>query len=315
MPASPSLRAFLKRNHWPQILNLQEVKINPSDEVTKSAVQNAVNRRASDIEDEGPEYTVRFCLPRDKYNAKGFGRKVYGVATVMRKDYFEQDVTICREVDWDLEGRVLVVETKSKLAVLNLYCVNGTDNDYKDSATGQVVGTRHDRKLAFHKLLLKECKDLETQGFRVVVTGDLNISPRPIDGFPKLRTVPEQHVQNRADYNHKFLDEKNMDGLRAIDSFRHLHPTTRKYSWLSTTRPWLSSCDRVDHILLSRSMVDDHDMISHADGSHATSGEGIQSSSDDTEPKVILLEADILMTEADRSPSDHCPIFVTLDVD
>lgn len=308
------MRAFLQRNHWPQILNLQEVKINPSDEVTKSAVQKAVNRRTSDTDDTGPEYTVRFCLPRDKYNARGFGRKVYGVATIMRKDFFDQEVRVCREVHWDLEGRVLIVETRNRLAVLNLYAVNGTDFDYKDPDTGSVVGTRHDRKLAFHRLLLQECKDLERKGFRVVVTGDFNISPQPIDGFPKIRTLPEQHVRNRADYIHKFLNEENMNGLRAVDSFRYLHPKTKKYSWLSTTRPWLSSCDRVDHILLSRSIVEDRKTVLTTTSASSPLQEGAPSSSEDTSLKVRLLEADILMTEADRSPSDHCPIFVTLEV-
>jgi len=214
---------------WPEILNLQEVKINLTDEATKRAVEKAVNQSAAHP-DDGPEYTVRFCLPRDKFNARGFGRKVYGVATIIRRDFMVRDVDTVREVDWDLEGRVLVVETRSKLSIWNIYAVNGTENPYKDPNTGAIAGTRHNRKLAFHDLLLRDSLRLEKDGWRVILTGDMNISCATIDGFPALRVKPEQHVRNRADYNKKFLAIDNPDGLRAIDTFRYLHPTTRKYT-------------------------------------------------------------------------------------
>ena len=306
--SAPSLRAILKRMQWPQILNLQEVKINPSDEATKRAVEKAVNQSATHP-DDGPEYTVRFSLPRDKYNARGWGRKVYGVATILKKDFMMQDVETVREVDWDLEGRVLVVETRSKLSIWNIYAVNGTDNPYRDPITGAIAGTRHDRKLAFHDLLLRDSLRLEKDGWRVVLTGDMNISCAPVDGFPSLRVNPEQHVRNRADYNKKFLDIDNPNGLRAIDTFRYLHPTTRKYTWISTSKPWLSSCDRVDHILVSRSLADKGEHDSQNTASKA------QSSGLKMPPRVSLVEADILMTEVDRASSDHVPICVRLKIE
>jgi len=136
----------------------------------------------------------------------------------------------------------------------------------------------------------------------------MNISCAPIDGFPALRVSPEQHVKNRADYNKKFLAIDNPDGLKAVDSFRYLHPTTRKYTWISTSKPWLSSCDRVDHILVSRSLTDtiEHD-------SQITASEA-QSSDLTIPPRVSLVEADILMTEVDRASSDHVPIYVSLKI-
>jgi len=307
-PSAPSLRAILQRNSWPQILNLQEVKINPADEATKRAVERAVNQNPLHP-DDGPEYTVRFCLPRDQHNALGFGRKVYGVASIIRRDFMMQDVETVREVDWDLEGRVLVVETRSKLCIFNVYAVNGTDNAYKDPKTGAVSGTRHDRKLAFHELLLQDSLRLEKDGWRVVLTGDMNISCTPIDSFPALRVHPEQHVRNRADYNKKFLAIDNHDGLRAVDTFRYLHPTTRKYTWISTSKPWLSSCDRVDHILISRSLIE-------------TKGHGSQDAASKAQslglaapPRVSLIEADVLMTEVDRASSDHVPVYVNLSIE
>ena len=50
---------------------------------------------------------------------------------------------------------------------------------------------------------------------------------------------------------------------------------------------WKESCDRVDYFLLSRE-------LSQIEGT--------------------VKEADVLMSEAERGPSDHVPIWVSLDV-
>ena len=283
-PITTSLRNFLRRHHWPQILNLQEVKINPDDKVSQRAVEKAVNLCRSGP-DDGPEYTVKFCLPRDRYNATGFGRKVYGVITIIRDDFLRDHVTTVREVDWDVEGRVLVVETRSKLAIWNIYAVNGTTNPYRDPTNGDVKGTRHDRKLAFHQSLLDECKRMESDGYRHVLAGDLNVARAPIDGYPKLRMKPEQHVKNREDFNTKFFDSE--DGMQALDSYRHLNPKKKKYTYHPRNRDWKSSCDRVDMIILSKQL-----------GEEGT-----------------LVGADILESEAERGPSDHVPLYVSLDLE
>lgn len=281
-PITTSLRDFLRRQSWPHIVHLQEVKIKPSDEDTKAGVENAVNHCRSG-KDDGPQYVVRFCLPRDAYNATRLGGRLYGVATIIRADFLEACVTDVREVDWDQEGRVLVVETRQRLSIWNIYAVNGTTSPYRDSLTGKVIGTRHDKKLAFHKALIDECKQLEDQGWKLVLAGDFNVAREQIDGFPKLRTKPEQHIKNREDFNRKFFDDEA--GLRMMDSFRYLNPKKRRYTWLPRTREWRTSCDRVDYVLCSRQLLD---------GGH-------------------VVGADILMTEADRGPSDHVPIFVSLD--
>lgn len=282
---SASLRHFLKRHGWPQILGLQEVKINPADLDTQARFRAAVNptKRDADGGDVGPEYVVRFSLPRDKYNATGFARKVYGVAVVIRKDFYDEHVDRVREVDWDLEGRVVIVETHSKLSIWTIYAVNGTSNHYRDPDTGRVIGTRHDRKLAFHKLMLDECLLLQRRGYRLVLAGDFNVARSSMDGHPNLRAKPEQHVKNRADFEAKFLTQAHTS-LQAIDSFRHLNPDTKKYTYHPRNREWRSSCDRVDLILVSRTLG------------------------------PSLLRADILESPAERGPSDHVPHFVELQL-
>jgi exonuclease III len=274
--ATASLRDFLRRHGWPTILCLQEVKINPSDEATKSAVQQAVK---STTEDE-PEYEAHFCLPTDPHNARGFGRKIYGVCTIIRKDFVAKHQPTVRSVDWDLEGRIQIVETKEpKLSIWNIYAVNGTDNPYKDSKTGAVVGTRHDRKLAVHKHMFDESKSLESQGYGVILAGDMNIARCHLDGHPNLRTSPEQHVINRADFNKKFFDAD--EGLKAIDTYRHIHGDKKGYTYYPRGKKFGSSCDRVDLIICSRSL----------------------------EEKI--LDANVCATEKERGPSDHVPLFAT----
>ena len=75
--------------------------------------------------------------------------------------------------------------------------------------------------------------------------------------------------------------------LRAVDSFRYLWPNEKKYTFTPRHLPWGSSCDRVDLILLSGSLV---------------------------ETKDVLQGADILMTSVERGPSDHVPLWVSLNL-
>jgi len=294
--AQASLRDFLRRHAWPTLLLLQEVKINPEDKATMGAVRRAVRKQPEDDAGE-TDYEAHFCLPSDKYNARGFGRKVYGVCTIVRRDWADAHVEKIRPVSWDAEGRFLVIETRAsgnipKLAIINVYAVNGTENPYRDSVTGEVKGTRHDRKLQVHALLQKECRALEADGFKVIVAGDLNIARSRIDGFPNLRTFPHQHCINRADFEVKFLahadepagTEQSNRGLGMIDSFRHLHPNRKAYTFYPRTRTFGASCDRVDLILCSRTLESN------------------------------LVDAGMLETPGERGPSDHVPLYASFQL-
>lgn len=57
----------------------QEVQISPEDRASRRAVEIAVTRGVNEPSSQ-PSYRVLFCLPKDKHNTRGFGRKVYGVA-------------------------------------------------------------------------------------------------------------------------------------------------------------------------------------------------------------------------------------------
>lgn len=207
---------------------------------------------------------------------------MYGIASIMRRDFSDSAVETVREVDWDLEGRVHCIELRQQLAVFNVYAVNGTDNPYRSPVTGAVAGTRHDRKLAFHRLLVEECKRYEARGWKVVLAGDFNVARSVIDGWPNLRTYPEQHVRNRADFNAKFFEDE--DGLRAVDVWRALKGRERRYTYFPRGRPWGSSCDRVDFAVVSRKLFD----------------EG------------VVVDSGILDSAEERGPSDHVPLWVEL---
>ena len=295
---SASLPACLERWKYPSIVCFQEVKIAPSDTKTQQAVRQAVKTCVSNADGVRKEvgYTAQFSLPRDKLNARGFGGKVYGVMMLVRNDLLDTAKVseYVKKPDWDLEGRVLLVELpEKKIVVFNIYAVNGTENPYRDPQTGAVVGTRHDRKRAFHSELAKECTQYEARGWTVVIAGDINIARSPLDGFPGIR-LGEAHVKNRKDFERKFMSME--EGLGMVDSFRHMHGSERKYSYRSRGAEWGASCDRVDMILASRKTV----------GGAAPGEEQLVK-----HPTII--EADILDSKLERGPSDHVPIYVTLN--
>ena len=289
------LRAFLRRQKWPQFLCLQEVKIRNGDEATQRKLGLAANSSKQSGE---PQYTVRYSLPRDKYNAIGFGGKVHGVATLTRDDILP-GVTKLWLPPWDLEGRVQIIEMSAKIAIINGYWPNGTDNPYKDSSTGMVIGTRHDHKLNFHRHMLNESLSLEKRGFAVILIGDVNIARTTIDGHPNLRTSPVQHVKNRYDFNQKFFDTE--DGFQGIDAFRELHGQQRKYTYHPRGVKWGSSCDRVDNALASRCLFPD-----------AREPNNLKTRHTPTASKIIA--ADILDNPQDRGHSDHVPLYVVVEI-
>lgn len=286
-----SLRDFLRRHHWPAMLLLQEVKIATKDTKTQDDVRAAVNDSPTDT--KGPHYDTHFTLPNDPLNARGprGSGKVYGVCSIVRRDLREKYNVRFRTVDWDNEGRISVVELQDgakKLAVFNIYAVNGTDNPYRNPKTGAQSGTRHNRKLAFHKALAGECQKLEEEGWHVLLGGDMNVAPDKRDGFPKLRTFPQQHALNRADFHEKLLEGNNgKGGFGGIDVWRKMHEHERRYTYYSRGREWGTSCDRVDYFIAGRRAWD----------------------------AGVIKDPGILDSEEERGPSDHVPIWVDVTLE
>ncbi|KAL8929026.1 MAG: hypothetical protein Q9208_001469 [Pyrenodesmia sp. 3 TL-2023] len=282
-PSFPPLRSCLHRWSFPHIIGLQEVKIAPSDNSSQASLRRTINTPLSDndpIADPSRLYNAHFCLPQDKYNATGFGGKVYGVCTLIRRDIAASSNT--RTVEWDVEGRVLITELPSLgVVVFNVYAVNGTTNPYRDPSSGKVVGDRHSRKRVFHIELRDECDGYEEQGWQVLVAGDLNISQTPLDSFPGLR-MGKEHVRNREHFRECFIRGKEQGGLGMRDTFREVKGEERKYSYRPRGRVWGEGMDRVDMILATRGLK--------------------------------LRDANILDEGLERGRSDHVPLWVEVEV-
>lgn len=317
------LRAFLLRHDWPEVLFLQELKISQRDQKTPTALLSALNTPlgSNDTATIGSRYTLDVNLPRDKFNARGFGGKLYGVGTILREDFASQYAATVRHAEWDLEGRVSIVElqqasegwpernnesnehgekiTSRPLALINVYAVNGTSAPYRSPENGQTMGTRHNHKISFHSHLRNECLRLEQRGFDVVVAGDLNVARGRLDGHPNLRTWPRQHCVNRADFNTKFFGKDDNDragayvgendvdsgeiSFQGVDVFRALRGPERKYTYHPRGEgEWGSSCDRVDLIIASK-------------GLYENGGIG---------------DTGILDSPQERGTSDHVPLWV-----
>ncbi|KAI4952430.1 hypothetical protein J4E91_002900 [Alternaria rosae] len=294
-----SLRAFLHRHQWPSILFLQEVKIAHTDEKVQDAVRTAVASPLPEEErsshEERPSYQVHFTLPTDLHNARGPKRsgKVYGICSLIRRDLYIPYKIAIRTVDWDNEGRISVVELRSKtstakLAIFNIYAVNGTENAYRDPETGAFKGTRNDRKRAFHKLLARECRELEEQGWDVLLAGDMNVAPDERDGYPRLRIFPQAHVLNRTDFHDKLLggSGKAKEPFDGVDVWREMFPDERRYTYHSRGRKWGSSCDRVDYFIAGRKMWE----------------------------KGWVKACGIMDTEEEMGTSDHVPIWAEVEM-
>lgn len=236
-------------------------------------------------------------------------------------------------VNWDTEGRVLVstftyspsptsssqvknnnkfhnesdfISKPDKLVVINSYWPNGTTYDWKDSLTGDTIGTRHDAKRHFHTKMLSLANSYQSQDYHVVLIGDMNIALSTLDGYPNLR-LGDEHVKNRADFKKKFLDATENYGFKGVDSFRAVHGSERKYSYHGEkAEEWGRSCDRVDLGIVSQSII----AKSWQEGEDVVGEYGKKDKIERNEMR--LAGAEIYESIGERGGSDHVPVSVIL---
>jgi exonuclease III len=220
----------------PDLLCLQEIRLRPQDQASIERARAAL-----------PDYEAHFSLNRDTENASFRGGRAHGVVTYQRVGLGGEHSLL----PWDREGRVLITRLASqRLAVVNVYAVNGTAKPYFDHELGRVEGDRHAFKRRFNRRLMQTCAELRLQGWQLLLIGDWNISRAAIDTVPRLRTE-EPHALARRLFNEEF-----MPGLDVVDAFRQLHPDARKYTWFHRNAPpGRLDAARVDFALLSAGLL------------------------------------------------------------
>jgi exodeoxyribonuclease-3 len=216
----PSVLSFLGE---PDVLCLQELRIRAEDAELVTRLENAL-----------PGYRCHHSLPRDRRNVTFRGGRMYGVATFVRGQWTSH------VPDWDLEGRVVVVR-KARLAIANVYAVNGTAKPYVNTH-GHVEGDRHAFKRRFQSQVF-ELADHLRQARGVILAGDWNVSRSRLDTHPRLRTE-EPHATARAELN------RRIDAGGFVDAWRERHRDERGYTWFNRRARGLDAA-RVDYILVS----------------------------------------------------------------
>ncbi|MCP4755147.1 MAG: exodeoxyribonuclease III [Proteobacteria bacterium] len=143
---------------------------------------------------------------------------------------------------FDHEGRI--IETTYKDFILfNVYFPNGQKDD-----------ERLQYKLDFYRDFFEHADRYRKQGKHLIVTGDFNIAHHEIDlKHPKANENRSGFLRIERDWLDKIMD----NGY--VDTFRHLHPETVKYSWWSyranarkTNAGW-----RIDYFFATRNTIAD----------------------------------------------------------
>ncbi|TBU40114.1 hypothetical protein BD309DRAFT_927740 [Dichomitus squalens] len=229
------LRDLFRRHAFPDFVCLQEVRARHTDKEWITALGFAAN-----IGDGGPRYTMHHSL-----NHATRGQRHFGVATFVREP---SPVACVREVYWDAEGRVLILEMHSVWALVNVYALNGSEFMWRDPLGRAAPKTRNERKREFNRLLMQECIALRQRGLRVVLIGDFNISLAKMDCYPRLRTE-YPHGLARAEFREQFIP-----GVNVVDVFREKYPGVKAYSWFAKGKPPGTDCARVDYALVDRNL-------------------------------------------------------------
>ncbi len=136
-----------------------------------------------------------------------------GVATYSTRPPLAVSTTL-NAPQFDTEGRVLISEFKP-FVLFNIYFPNGGRGP---------EWVAH--KLAFYRQFLEVAQRYRQAGRAIVVTGDFNTAYAEID---LARPKENQQHSGFMPEERAGLGEYFEAGL--VDTFRHLHPDTVKYSW------------------------------------------------------------------------------------
>ena len=217
------------------------------------------------------------------YHAEIWGQKGhYGVAILSKKKPTEV-VKGFKSDSADDQKRFIQATFKWKkesITIMNGYFPQGENRDHE---------SKFPKKIKFYDDLEKHIKKLQKKEKNLVVMGDFNVAPTPLD-----IGIGENNVKRwLRDGKTAFLPEEiamwNMiNNLGFIDSWRHQNPDEGSiYSWFDYRSRMFDDDPkrglRIDHILISEKL----------------------------EEKMICTGIDYEARSMEK-PSDHCPIWLKL---
>ncbi len=182
-------------------------------------------------------------FPHASWSAARSRRGYSGVALLSRVAPLRVSTSLGRE-EYDREGRFLVAELPA-LLVASVYFPKGSGN-HRDNS-------RVPFKLAFTEQVFAHLeRERRDTGKPVVLMGDLNIAPEPID-----LARPRENLRTSG-----FLPEERellarCTGHLWADTYRALHPGRAQYTWWSQ-RLGVRAKNigwRIDHVLVSRGLL------------------------------------------------------------
>lgn len=228
------------------------------------------------------------------------------------------------ERELDGEGRC-VLTVHGDLAILNVYvpAVTSDDDEKRDRRT--------DFKAAFLRALERRCHQLLDEGLRVLVVGDMNITPARIDSAREMQEAPEpsgSHSRPWRTWLSQLLNPPLDSGRTAFaDCFRLLHPTQpRAYTCfhVASGAETFNFGSRIDLALLAPPPVlaATSEQTPHAvrtmarqagnaaDAPDAPDVPDATASAQGSHPHPLVLRSCGIDSEEDRS--DHLPIWLEL---
>ena len=201
----------------PDLVCLQEVKARPEQLTAEQAA--ALPLRAIWNPAEKPGYS--------------------GVTTFYKRKPLDVQLGL-GDPQFDVEGRLIATHHVG-FRLFNIYFPSGQRG--------------HDRvefKLEFYATLLNRCDQLHAAGENLILAGDFNTAPQPIDlKNPKTNQKTSGFLPEERAWVQTYLDH----GF--VDVFRHLYPDRVQYTW------WTNILNarqrgvgwRIDYFLVSRALL------------------------------------------------------------
>lgn len=118
------------------------------------------------------------------------------------ENFEDHDLDPLNLLDLDNEGRCAVVELANNTVVFSVYC----------PANSLQTPEGQDFRLRFLKVMLQRCLNLRNMGKKVIVMGDMNVSPDLIDNAEAITLLTKtKRIVNNIKEGGEAFEKKNLD--------------------------------------------------------------------------------------------------------